>query len=201
MLPILDNKFVLSTDLGQDRIYIYRLDSSTGKLTPSDGTPIVSLPSGDGPRHFVFHPNGQWMYSLQEEASTLAFFHYDPEAGSLTEQHTISALPAGFAGSSFASEIQISPDGRFIYSANRLHDSISVFSIAANGTPELIGETSTMGDYPRHCRIDPTGNFRLLVQSAKRLHHLVPDRSAYRSADVYRTLYAGGSPAIITFLQ
>jgi 6-phosphogluconolactonase (cycloisomerase 2 family) len=154
-----ENKFVLSTDLGQDRIYVYRFNASTGKLTASDGTPVVSLPSGDGPRHFAFHPNGHWMYSLQEEASTIAFFHYDRDAGALTRQQTISALPATFAGSSFASEIQISPDGKFLYSANRLHDSISVCSIAANGTLSLIGEISTMGDYPRHFKIDPSGSF------------------------------------------
>jgi 6-phosphogluconolactonase len=195
------NKFVVSTDLGQDRIYIYRFNSATGKLTLSDGTPVVSLPSGDGPRHFAFHPNGHWMYSLQEEASTIAFFHFDPDAGALTVQQTISALPAGFAGTSFASEIQISADGKFLYSANRLHDSISVFSIAANGTPELIGETSTMGDYPRYCRIDPTGNF---VYSCNQRSDSITSFRIDRHTGLltFTGRYTPvGSPAIITFLQ
>ena len=154
-----NNRFVLATDLAQDRIYVYRFDSTTGKLTPVKGMPSVDLPPGDGPRHFVFHPNGHWLYLIEEEASTIVFFHYDPETGALSSQQTISALPAGFAGTSFASEIAVSPDGRFLYSANRLHDSISVCAIGADGRLKLIAETSTMGDYPRHFRLDPSGNF------------------------------------------
>lgn len=153
------NKFVFATDLGQDRIYIYRFDATTGKLTPSESASFVSLPSGDGPRHFVFHPNGRWFYSLQEESSTIVHFLFDPQLGSLTPVQTVSALPPGFAGTSFASEILISPDGRFLYSANRLHDSICVCSIDASGMLKPIGETSTLGDYPRHCKIEPAGNF------------------------------------------
>jgi 6-phosphogluconolactonase (cycloisomerase 2 family) len=199
--PDPQNRFVLSTDLGQDRIYVYRFTSTTGKLTPSDGTPVVSLPSGDGPRHFAFHPNGHWFYSLQEEASTIAFFHYDPDAGALTVQQTISALPAAFSGSSFASEIQVSPDGRFLYSANRLHDSISVCSIAANGTLKLIGETSTRGDYPRHCRIDPTGNF---LCSCNQRSDCITSFRIDRNTGLltFTGRYTPiASPAIITFLR
>ena len=153
------NRFVLGTDLGQDRIYIYRFDAKTGKLTPSERLPFVSVPSGDGPRHFVFHPNGRWLYSLQEESSTILFFLFDPESGSLVQTQTISSLPPEFAGTSFASEILISPDGRFLYSANRLHDSICICAIEPTGKLKRIGETSTMGDYPRHCKMDPNGRF------------------------------------------
>jgi 6-phosphogluconolactonase len=153
------NKFVLATDLGQDRIYVYRFDSVTGRMTPSEDAPFVSLPSGDGPRHFAFHPNGHWLYSLQEESSTITFFLYDPARGSMTAQKAISTLPAGFAGTSFASEIQVSPDGRFLYSANRLHDSISVCSIAADGSLKRVNQVSTMGDYPRHFQFGPGGDF------------------------------------------
>ena len=195
------NRFVLATDLGQDRIYVYRFDSATGRLTPPDGAPFVSLPSGDGPRHFAFHPNGHWLYLLLEESSTIAFFHYDPATGSLASQQTISALPSGFAGSSFASEILISPDGRFLYSANRLHDTISICSIAADGAPELIGETSTMGDYPRHCRIDPSGNF---LYSCNQRSDCIATFRIHRETGMltFTGKYTPiGSPAIIAFLQ
>ena len=180
------NKFVLSTDLGQDRIYVYRFNAATGKLTASEGTPVVSLPSGDGPRHFVFHPNGHWFYSLQEEASTIAFFHYDPDTGALTMQQAISALPAAFAGSSFASEIQISPDGRFLYSANRLHDSISVFSIAANGTPEPHWRNIHHGRLSPALqdRPDRATSSTRAISAATASHH--SGSIGYRSADVYR---------------
>lgn len=151
------NRFVLQTDLGQDRIYVYKFDSNTGKLTPAN-TPFVSLPSGDGPRHFAFHPNGRWMYSIQEEASTLVFFRYDPSVGSLVAQQTVSTLPPGFTGTNFCSEVMVSPDGRFLYAANRLHNSIAVFEIAQNGKLHRVGEALTEGDYPNQIILDPSGN-------------------------------------------
>ncbi len=153
-----NNRFVLHTDLGQDRIYVHRFDQSNGKLTPA-ATPFVSLPTGDGPRHFAFHPNGRWIYSIQEEASTLAFFHYDASTGSLTSQQTISTLPPGFTGTSFASGVRISADGRYLYAANRLHDTIAIFSIESDGRLKRVGEVSTMGDYPSQFHIDPSGKF------------------------------------------
>jgi len=58
-------KFILATDLGQDRIYSYRFDRGAGKMSPQEGAPFTALPSGDGPRHFAFHPNGHWLYSFQ----------------------------------------------------------------------------------------------------------------------------------------
>lgn len=158
ILPDPSGKFVLATDLAQDRLYVYAFDASSGKLTPA-ATPYISLPSGDGPRHFAFHPNGRWLYLLEEEATTIVFFHYDANTGGLESQQTISALPPEFAGSNFSSEIAVSTDGRFVYSANRLHDSINICSIASDGKLKRVGEVSTMGDYPRFFCIDPSGKF------------------------------------------
>jgi len=153
------NRFVLSVDLGQDRVYVYRFDPGSGRLTPLEIAPFVSFPSGDGPRHFVFHPNGRWIYVLAEESSTIAFFHYDAMRGTLSLQQTISSLPKGFAGTSFTSEVVVSPDGRFLYAANRLHDTIAICAIDGNGRLAWLGEVSTLGDYPRHCTFDPAGEF------------------------------------------
>ena len=158
IFPDPKNRFVLQTDLGQDRIYIYKFDANTGKLTPA-GTPFVSLPSGDGPRHFAFHPNGRWMYSIQEEASTVELFLYDSGAGTLKRQEAVSTLPAGYTGTNFTSEIMMSQDGRFLYAANRLHNSIAVFAIAGNGRLDHIDDTWTRGDYPSQFNLDPDGNF------------------------------------------
>lgn len=157
--PSLDNRFVLYTDLGQDRISISRFDTDAGKLTPSVNMTYAPLPPGDGPRHFAFHPNGHWLYSIQEEASTVVFFHYDSETGELASKQTISALPKGFHGTSFASAILVSPDGRFLYAANRLHDTIAIFAIDATGHLSPVGEISTLGDYPTCLSIDPNGRF------------------------------------------
>jgi 6-phosphogluconolactonase len=149
-------KFVLGTDLGTDTIHIWRLNQQTGKL---DSIRDISVPPGDGPRHFVFHPNGRWVYSLQEEASTLILFDFDPAAGTLKKRQQVSTLPAGFAGTNFTSEVRLSGDGRFLYAANRLHDSIATFSIGASGELTFVSETWTRGDYPRSFTIDPSGKY------------------------------------------
>ena len=151
-------KFVMASDLGLDQIFIWKFDAENGKLTPGNPASIL-LPSGDGPRHFTFHPSGRWFYSLQEEGSTLVTYDYDPAMGRLKEKQTVSTLPGGFKGTNFTSEIMISSDAKFIYAANRLHDSIAWFSISAEGTLTLAGEEWTRGDYPRSFNIDPTGNY------------------------------------------
>ena len=198
ILPDPRNRFILHTDLGQDRLYIYRFDSSTGKLTPA-ATPFEQLPTGDGPRHFAFHPNGHWLYTVQEEGSTVVFFHYDGENGAVSPQQTISALPAGFVGTNYCSEIVISHNGKFLYAANRLHNTIAVFAIGTEGRLTHIGDTPTMSDYPRHCRIDPTGNFMFVCNhrgdsvTSFRIH---PETGLLTFTGHYAP---AGSPAVITF--
>jgi 6-phosphogluconolactonase (cycloisomerase 2 family) len=151
-------RFVLHVDLGLDQIFVWKFDEPNGVLTPAD-PPAVSLPPGDGPRHFYFHPNGRWLYSIQEEASTIVLFDYDDTTGRLASRQTISTLPPGFAGTNFCSEILVSADGRFVYAGNRLHDSIAVFSLRPDGTLVKVGEEWTRGDYPRSFNVDPTGEF------------------------------------------
>lgn len=151
-------RFVLHVDLGLDRIFVWKFDDQKGVLTPND-PPSVALPPGDGPRHFDFHPNGRWLYSLQEEASTIVRFDYDAATGRLAPRQTISSLPPGFAGSNFCSEILVSADGRFVYAGNRLHDSIGIFSVGPNGDLSFVGDEWTRGNYPRSFAFDPTGRF------------------------------------------
>jgi 6-phosphogluconolactonase (cycloisomerase 2 family) len=151
-------RFVLAADLGLDRMYVWRFDANSGKLSPNDPS-FISLPSGDGPRHFTFHPSGRWVYTLQEESSTLVTFTWDGAKGTLQPKQTISTLPKGFTGTNFTSEVMISPDAKFLYAANRLHDSIAFFSIGPDGTLRYVGEEWTRGDYPRSFNIDPSGRF------------------------------------------
>ena len=192
-------RFVLASDLALDRIQVWKIDLDKGKLTPND-PPFISLPPGDGPRHFAFHPNGRWFYSLQEEGSTLALFDYDATYGRLTARHTISSLPKGFAGTNFTSEVLISADAKFLYAANRLHDSIAWFSIAQNGELTFIGEEWTRGDYPRSFNIDPTGNF--LYSCNQRGDAVAAFRvNKKNGALTFTGQYTPvGTPAIIVFL-
>ncbi len=151
-------RFVLHVDLGLDKIFVWKFDEKKGVLTPNEPA-AVSLPPGDGPRHFHFHPNGRWLYSIQEEGSNIVLFDYDAATGRLASRQTISTLPPKFAGSNFCSEILVSADGRFVYAGNRLHDSIGIFSVGQNGTLTFVGEEWTRGDYPRSFGFDPTGRF------------------------------------------
>ncbi len=148
--------FIFGADLGLDELQIWKFDAANGTLVPNA---TASVPPGDGPRHFAFHSNGRWFYSLQEEGSTLMLFDYNSASGRLTARQTVSSLPPGCGGTNFTSEVRISPDGRFLYAANRLHDSVAFFSISDSGTLKFVGETWTRGDYPRSFTLDPTGNF------------------------------------------
>ncbi len=192
-------RFVLHSDLGMDRIFVWKFDADKGRLE-AHHPPFVSLPSGDGPRHFAFHPNRRWLYSLQEEASTLVFFEYDATQGKLTARQTVSTLPAGFQGTNYTSEVRVSPDGRFVYAANRLHDSIAWFSVGERGELAWAGEVWTRGDYPRSFTLDPTGNF--LYSCNQRADAIVTFRANRQTGNLtFSGKYTPvGTPAIMVFL-
>lgn len=193
-------RFVLAADLGLDEIRIWRFDDAKGALMAND-PPSVAVPPGDGPRHFVFHPNGRWLYSLQEEASTIITFEFDPSNGRVRGKQTLSTLPHGFAGTNFTSEIALSPDARFVYVANRLHDSIAWLSIGPEGALTWVGEEWTRGDYPRSFSIDPTGGF--LFSCNQRSDAIASFRINQKSgALTFTGQYTPvGSPAQIIFLS
>jgi 6-phosphogluconolactonase len=189
--------FAIATDLGLDIVIIWTFDRTMGKLLAPQTFP-TSL--GAGPRHFAFHPNGVWFYLLNEESSTLAFMRYNAATGSLQLVEEISTLPEGFVGTNFTSEIMVSPNGRFIYAANRLHDTIAIFSIKRNGRPELIDEEWTRGDYPRSFNIDPTGEYMYVCNQrsdAVTTFKVLGNGSRLRFANRYTAV---GSPAAIVFL-
>ncbi len=193
-------QFVLHVDLGLDCIYVWKFDGQAGTLTPAE-TPFVSLPPGDGPRHFHFHPNGRWFYSIQEEGSTLVLFDYAAASGRLTARQTISTLPAGYAGSNFCSEVLVSPDGRFVYAGNRLHDSIGVFAVGPDGELSHVADEWTRGNYPRSFTFDPSGQF--LYCCNQRADHVTVFRIDQASG---RPEFTGqyvpvGNPSLVAFAE
>ena len=198
--PDANGKFVIHADLGQDRLYSWILQRAAGKLIPNNPA-FVSLPPGDGPRHFAFHPNGQWLYSVQEESSTLTFFAYDAANGQLAKQQMVSTLPKEFAGTSFASEVRVSADGRFVYAANRLYDSIAIFAVDDDtGLLRRLGEEWTRGDYPRSFTIDPTGRFLLAGNQRGDAVTIFRIQDGGRRLSFTDHHAAVGSPACILFL-
>ena len=158
------NRFAFVPDLGIDKIVVYRFDGIHSRLVPHD-PPAASVAAGAGPRHFDFHPNGRYAYVINELDSTITGFAYDAEQGQLTSIQTISTLPDDYGqrASNTTSEVVIHPTGRFLYGANRGHDSIAIFSVdAESGRLALIGHESTRGKVPRNFNLDPTGQFLLV---------------------------------------
>ncbi len=152
-----DNRFALVCDLGTDKIHTYALDIQKGILVDSG---FATAAPGAGPRHLAFHPSGRFVYVLNEMASTVGVYQYESATGVLTEIQILDTLPNDYDGIRWAAEILVSPDGRFVYSSNRGHESISIFSVdPTTGQLTLIGHEPTRGIQPRNFGIEPTGRW------------------------------------------
>ncbi len=151
------NRFLVAADKGLDRLLVYRFDAPTGGLTPNQ-PPSAALPPGSGPRHFAFHPNGTWLFAINEQAATITTFSWDQESGRLAASGSVSTRPVEITTGSTA-EIAVHPSGRFVYGSNRGHDSIAVFAVGAGGALRLVEYQSTRGKTPRNFALDPTGRW------------------------------------------
>jgi 6-phosphogluconolactonase len=153
------NRFAFVADLGLDKILIYRFDAQRGTLTAHD-PPFVAVQPGAGPRHFAFHPSGQYAYVINELHSTVTAFRYDVEAGTLETLQTVSTLPTQGADKNSTAEIVVHPTGQFLYGSNRGHDSIAIFAVdPQSGRLTPRGHESTRGKTPRNFAIDPSGTY------------------------------------------
>ncbi len=153
--PDLTNRFAIATDLGADKVLIYRMDLENGKLNKHGE---VKVRPGAGPRHVIFHPNGQYMYLINELNSTLIVYRY--HAGSLEELQTITTLPEDYKGRNLCAALHIW--GKYLYASNRGHDSLAWFLIDENsGRLSYQGRIPSGGREPRDFVVDPSGSFLL----------------------------------------
>ncbi len=151
-------KFVLVPDKGLDRVFAFRFDGATGRLTPTEQGSVKSRP-GAGSRHLAFHPKLPIVWVLNELDSTIATYRFDTERGTLTPAQVMSTLPTDFTGYSTTAEIAVSPDGRFVYGSNRGHDSVTIFAANPEGLLSVVGWQPTQGSGPRFIGLDPAGHF------------------------------------------
>jgi 6-phosphogluconolactonase len=157
------NRHAFAADLGIDKLMIYRFDASTGKLAPAQQASAF-LHAGAGPRHLAFHPNGKFLYIINELDSSLTTFKYNAAQGTLTAFESVSTLPRDFTGLSFCADIHVAKSGRFVYGSNRGHNSIVVFAIDPHsGRLNLVEHVSTEGKWPRNFTIDPSERFLLVA--------------------------------------
>jgi 6-phosphogluconolactonase len=160
-------RWTVVTDLGLDRLYVYRLDTASGRLV-ANFPPYLQFERGRGPRHLAFHPNGQFAYVINELNSTMTVVRWDPAYGTFQEIQNESTLPADWKGKKWSAEVAVHPSGQFVYGSNRGSggdsDDIVIFSIDQNtGRLTLAGHTPTLGQVPRNFNIDPSGRFLICV--------------------------------------
>lgn len=176
-----DNRYVIVSDLGVDKVFIYRFDENTGMLSPLD-PPFAAVEPGGGPRRFLFDPSGRFGYQLNEMGSTLITFAWDPAQGSLTRLQEVSITPPGLRNA--GAEMQISANGKYLYSSNRLSrfnekdhskidrlpGTISVFAIdPEKHTLSEIRQFPSGGIMPRNFAIDPTGQYLFALNEVSNL--------------------------------
>ena len=155
-----DGKFLYVADLGTDEIVGYGIDENNRlgeKFT------AYKMDAGDGPRHFVYHPTENLAYIVSEFSNTVTAVSIDTETGVFEKIDKKSSLPEDFKEDSFGADIHITSDGKFLYSTNRGHNSIAIFSIAENGSLILIGTESVHGNWPRNFVISPNEKFLLVA--------------------------------------
>ena len=139
-------------------IFQFKVDEATGKLEPNIPSEIV-FASRLGPRHFCFHPKGEFCYFTNEQDSSITAFTLNGDTGTLIPFQTISTLPANYRGPNTCAQIQITPCGSYLYAPNRGHDTIACFAIDPfNGKLQSIGNVVTE-PIPRAVCVDPSGRF------------------------------------------
>ena len=156
------NKFVFVPHIadpdGPNLILQYQFNETSGHLTPNS-PPSVIPGENDGPRHFCFHPNLDIVYFANEQGCSVTAYHFNPSVGTLSAFQTASTLPDNFKGTSYCSQIQITPSGKFLYAPNRGHNSIACFTVDEDtGRLTSIGQVATES-MPRAFSLDPEGNF------------------------------------------
>jgi 6-phosphogluconolactonase len=182
------NRFALATDLGADRVFVYRLDLERKALQHVEGRDAV-MRAGSGPRHIVFHPTLPLVFVACELDSTVATLRFDATRGALSLVDTHSTLPAGWTGTNYPADIHIAPSGRALYVSNRGHNSIAVFLVASAGALTLDQVISTNGDWPRNFSLDPSGRWLLAAnQKSNTIHVFGRDEASGKLTPTRQTI-------------
>lgn len=169
-----DNNRLLIPDLGLDKVWSYSFDATTSRFDAEKGTPFAAEP-GSGPRHIAFSPDQRHAYIVNELDNTVSACAYDAKAGTLSPLQRISTLPDGWSGQTTTAEIEVHPNGRFVYASNRGHDSIAIFSRdVKTGKLSSLGQTPCGGKTPRHFAIAPGGKWLICAHQTSSTLAVLP---------------------------
>ncbi len=167
------NRHLFVPDLGLDQILIYPFDAATSKL----GAPLTSLATapGAGPRHMAFSPDEKHAYVINELDNTVLAASHQAGAGKLTALGSVPTLPADFKGQNTTAEIEVHPNGKWVYASNRGHDSIAVYQRdSASGALKFLQHAPCGGKTPRHFKIDPSGKWLLCAHKDSHTISVLP---------------------------
>jgi len=167
------NRFAFVPHVGElNKVEQLRFDAATGDLKSNEPASLAGG-EGEGPRHMQFHPDGRWVYFVNEQAKSVTLADYDAERGTLKSRQSLSTLPADAdATKGSCADIHISADGRFVYASNRGHDSLAIFSInAETGELTAIGHTPTEKTPRSFCLVPGGENF--VISAGEGSHRLI----------------------------
>ncbi len=179
-----DGRFAFIADLGVDKVFIYKVGAAGA--TTAHGS--VAVPPGSGPRHFAFHPSGQFAFTNGELLLNVTSFKYDAQQGALTALETVSCLPEGvpFSDKYSTAEVVAHPSGKFVYCSVRQHDSIARFRFDETaGTLHYQGNTASGGNIPRNFSLDPSGKW--LFAAHQNSHNVVLFKVDQETGDLKAT--------------
>ncbi|WP_317619153.1 lactonase family protein [Chryseobacterium foetidum] len=159
-----DFRYVFLPDLGADKIRCYQFNEDRNKPLESCSQPFIKTTAGSGPRHFTFHPNGNFAYVIEEMGGAVSAYQY--KEGNLTNIQRIFTHSDKFKEGFESSDIHISPDGKFLYASNRgSENNIAIFAIENDGTLKTVGYQSTKGKHPRAFGMDEMGKFIIVANT------------------------------------
>jgi 6-phosphogluconolactonase len=194
--------FLLVPDLGTDRVMIFAFDPESGILTPNPAQPYFQLAPGAGPRHLVFHPDGQSLYIVNELNATLTACSYRAVDGTITELNTLSTVEASHSGMKYPAEVRVHPNGKFVYASTRGENScITAFKINKDRTADRIQVVEQVPNWPRDFNLDPSGRWMLVAGERSnqiRLYTINPDNGMLKATECTVKLPA---PASVLFVK
>jgi len=180
------NKFVFVPHLGTDQIFQFRFDDKSGKLA-ANTPPVVQMRSGTGPRHIIISADNKFAYLLSELVATVTTLSLDPKTGQLKETSVASFLapdsklvagaprgaisgpgtnappPRDVSNDIWASDLHLTPNGKFLYALERTGNQIGAMSVdAATGKLTYLSTTPTEKQ-PRGFQIDPSGKYMVVT--------------------------------------
>lgn len=194
------NRFVFATSLGGGHVMQLRFDFNSGLLAPNE-PPRVEVRAGAGPRHIELHPNGRFVYLLNELDASLDVFSLDPAGGTLRHEQTVGTLPPGFEGAPWAADLHLSPDAKFLYSSERRSSTLAGFAVeSSGGRLRAVGHWAAQAQ-PRGFAIEPSGRYLLAAgERSNRVGVHAIDRAS-GALQALREIQVGRGPNWVEIVQ